>query len=210
MAGSDQLKSAWNSASITRREHDDARDPVREHRVDAVGPSRRRQSGRPHGLAHHAVHALVARADDLEIEVAPVARAPPAAASCAASRTAAGTPTSSSGGASSIDSSAHVVHARVASPSPGSSRRTTADSDVDVALGQRRQRHGSRRRRAGCVSASASVRRKLVEPLPRARDDGHHRHAQVGGQARLVDGQALRPRLVDHVEGDRRRARRCR
>ena len=78
IAGSDQLKSAWNSASITSAEHDDARDPVREHGVDAVGPSWRRLNGRPHGLAHHAVHALVARADDLEIEVAPVAqRGPP-------------------------------------------------------------------------------------------------------------------------------------
>ena len=120
---------------------------------------------------------------------------------CAASRTAAGTPTNSSGGASSIDSRAHVVHARVARPAPASRVAPRQASDAT-----------SRSASGGSVTDVGGVRgvpqrvgerlAQLVEPVPRARDDGHDRHAQVGGQARLVDGQALRPCLVDHVEGD--------
>ena len=98
-----------------------------------------------------------------------------------------------------------MVHARVASPSPGISRRTTADSDST-----------SRSASGGSVTGAGAVARgaqhagerlaQLVEPLPGARDGRHHRHAQVGGQAGLVDGQPLRACLVDHVEGDHRAA----
>ena len=72
MAGSDQLKSAWNSASMTS-----ANTTMPATRCVSTASMRSVQRGggsvgRPHGLTHHAVHALVARADDLEIEVAAV------------------------------------------------------------------------------------------------------------------------------------------